>query len=453
MLAAEVLVEAAQRLTRALDDLLDGEVLARVALVHELERGVEEALDPVLGPRAGRVERSGDGLLPPAHRRLAPRRPRAPARLSSRGKPTPPLGRAGISLCEHQMARGGERSSCRPPSRARPARPTRSDRRFDDGVDGRGAAVGHPRLAPHLDGERHLHERVAEPQELGRVLGQRVERVLVEVVERVGRAAGRPRRRTSASRPWCWPAAWRSARTRCAGTRWRRTARGRRRVRATSSSCLLLRTRSRSRPASRATAGSRPRTGGPSWCRWRSAISWSFSGNFLTVRVSIIDCVASRVLPSCSPYSLNVTTGELVGQPLASRLGRHEVEGRLEDVGVVRRRPVVVREVPVRGPDQDHEVGEEQERVGAPRRMAGRVDRRRLIEVDGAVPRAEQAAAQHPLDRLDHALVLGWRHAAPRRDHRVADRRSCRPAPRSRSPGAWRDSSAVACFACRTGAW
>ena len=39
--------------------------------------------------------------------------------------------------------------------------------------------------------------------------------------------------------------------------------------------------------------------------------------------------------------------------------------------------------------------------------------------MSGRVPRAEQPAAQLPLDRLDHAQVLGRRHATPRRHHRV----------------------------------
>ena len=55
VLAAEVLVEAAQRLPGALDDLLDGEVL--LALVHQLERSVEVALDRgsrlACGPSSG----------------------------------------------------------------------------------------------------------------------------------------------------------------------------------------------------------------------------------------------------------------------------------------------------------------------------------------------------------------------------------------------------------------
>ena len=56
VLAGEVLVEAAQRLAGALDDLLDGELLA-VRAGHQLEGGVEEALDTLLGPGAGGVER------------------------------------------------------------------------------------------------------------------------------------------------------------------------------------------------------------------------------------------------------------------------------------------------------------------------------------------------------------------------------------------------------------
>ena len=36
------------------------------------------------------------------------------------------------------------------------ARPSHG--RFDDDVEAGGAAVGHPRLAPHLDRERHVDE-------------------------------------------------------------------------------------------------------------------------------------------------------------------------------------------------------------------------------------------------------------------------------------------------------
>ena len=58
VLAGEVLVEAAQRLTRPLDDFLDGELLVGRAL-HELERRVEETLHPLLGPHgAGSNERA-----------------------------------------------------------------------------------------------------------------------------------------------------------------------------------------------------------------------------------------------------------------------------------------------------------------------------------------------------------------------------------------------------------
>ena len=64
VLAAEVLVEAAQRLAGALDDLLDGEVLAGV-LGHQLHGRVEEALHSVLRAGAGRIERAGDGELTP----------------------------------------------------------------------------------------------------------------------------------------------------------------------------------------------------------------------------------------------------------------------------------------------------------------------------------------------------------------------------------------------------
>ena len=59
VLAVEVLVEAAQRLLRPVDDLLDREV-GRAPLVDQLERGVEEALHPLLGPGSGRVHTPRD---------------------------------------------------------------------------------------------------------------------------------------------------------------------------------------------------------------------------------------------------------------------------------------------------------------------------------------------------------------------------------------------------------
>ena len=67
VLAGEVLVEAPERLARPLHDLLDREVLARLA-VHEVERRVEEALHALLGPGPSRVERPCDGELPPTAR-------------------------------------------------------------------------------------------------------------------------------------------------------------------------------------------------------------------------------------------------------------------------------------------------------------------------------------------------------------------------------------------------
>ena len=64
VLAVEVLVEAAHRLLRPVDHLLDRE-LGRALLVDQLERGVEEALDPLLRTRARAVEAARDGSLPP----------------------------------------------------------------------------------------------------------------------------------------------------------------------------------------------------------------------------------------------------------------------------------------------------------------------------------------------------------------------------------------------------
>ena len=70
VLAAEVLVEEAQRLTGALDHLVHGEVAPRLALVHQLEGGVEEPLQAVLRPGPGREQRPRHGLLTPAQRLL-----------------------------------------------------------------------------------------------------------------------------------------------------------------------------------------------------------------------------------------------------------------------------------------------------------------------------------------------------------------------------------------------
>ena len=52
LLPAEVLVEAPQRLARLLDDVLDREVLAGLAVAEKVESGVDEALDAVLGAHA-----------------------------------------------------------------------------------------------------------------------------------------------------------------------------------------------------------------------------------------------------------------------------------------------------------------------------------------------------------------------------------------------------------------
>src|SRR6185295_11720158 len=59
-----------------------------------------------------------------------------------------------------------------------------SDGGLDDGVHARRAAVGYARLAPHLHRERHVDERVAQPQQTFGVIGQRVEIERVEVRRR-----------------------------------------------------------------------------------------------------------------------------------------------------------------------------------------------------------------------------------------------------------------------------
>ena len=64
VLAVEVLVEAAQRLLRPFDDLLDRE-LGRALLVDQLERGVDEPLRPLLGAGAGRAQAARQCAFPP----------------------------------------------------------------------------------------------------------------------------------------------------------------------------------------------------------------------------------------------------------------------------------------------------------------------------------------------------------------------------------------------------
>ena len=263
-----------------------------------------------------------------------------------------------------------------------------SDGRFDDLVHAGGAAVGHPRLAPDLDRERHVHERVAEPEQVRGVVGQRIELVLVEVLASPPRAGGTRRRRTPAARPWCSRAAWRNAPARTRGTS-RRTARGRRTPQEGSPSLrLLVRTAADRRgPELLVVVDVLVR----SWCSWRSRISWSPSGNCVTARDSSIVCVASSVLPSWSEYSLNVTAASSCWSRSRACGGGTKYSVPSKMWRVVRRRPVVVREVPVRLPDQHHEVREEQERVDAPLRCARRVHRRRQVDVDRRAPTARTA--------------------------------------------------------------
>jgi signal transduction histidine kinase len=82
VLAIEIMVEAAQRLLRAVDDLLDRE-LARAGLVDQLERGIQEPLDLLLGARGAR--RSGCGTARAGANRARSRR--VPVRLSPSSPP------------------------------------------------------------------------------------------------------------------------------------------------------------------------------------------------------------------------------------------------------------------------------------------------------------------------------------------------------------------------------
>ena len=68
VLAGEVLVEAAERLPRAVHHLLDGELLAGLGPGEQLEPGIEEPLDPSLAPQPGRVEGARHGQVAPSDR-------------------------------------------------------------------------------------------------------------------------------------------------------------------------------------------------------------------------------------------------------------------------------------------------------------------------------------------------------------------------------------------------
>ena len=68
VLAGKVLVEAAQRLARAVHHLLDGELPAGLSPAQQLEAGVEEALDPSLAPEPGRVQGPRHGKITPSDR-------------------------------------------------------------------------------------------------------------------------------------------------------------------------------------------------------------------------------------------------------------------------------------------------------------------------------------------------------------------------------------------------
>ncbi len=142
--------------------------------------------------------------------------------------------------------------------------------------------------------------------------------------------------------------------------------------------------------------------------------------------------MASSVLPSCERVLLDRDRGHLVRDALARVLRRHEVEGALERVPLMGRRPVVIGEVPALAPDQDHEVRPDLERVEPPRIALRGVDAGGQRADVGRVPRSEQAAAGGVLHRLAHLRPAGSTAGCPRSRPRRAVRRSRSAARRTR---------------------
>ena len=227
-----------------------------------------------------------------------------------------------------------------------------------------------------------------------------------QVVDRRLGPRRRSRRRTPASRASSWRGASRSAPAR--SRRHHFSAKGSRSANSAGSS------RHARAPAAR--AGSRRPSRRRPCAGAGSSTSWSLRWKSFDVPRLERIWVASSVLASWSANSLNVTA--VISWAIRSRavVRGQEVDVALEHVRVVRRRPVVVREVPALAPDQDHEVREQLERVEAPRVAAPGVHARRHLAEVGLVPRAEQAAAGDDLHRLDQ-LVVHLPEAHARRAH------------------------------------
>ncbi len=243
-----------------------------------------------------------------------------------------------------------------------------------------------------LDGHRDHDHRVDEVQQIQRIVGHVIERELVAVVDRFFE----PRRERVVERAhlrhrW-WPSACSTASVRLPGTTSRRTARVRRRHWAAGSSGMLT------PPPGGARARYSSTQSTTTLCRCRTRISWSLSGKSSTTPVSSAACVPPSMPASCSANSLSTT--EATSCSMRSRTVRRGMECvvRLELVGVVRRRPVAVQQVPA-AVDQDLQVREDLEVGDAPRLDAAGVQSGRLVRLR-CPPRPDQAAARRPFDRV-----------------------------------------------------
>ena len=94
--------------------------------------------------------------------------------------------------------------------------------------------------------------------------------------------------------------------------------------------------------------------------------------------------------------------GQLLRDTFPGGTRRREVDVALEDVGVVRRRPVVIGQIPALPPEQDDEVGEQLKRIQTPRTAFGGVEADRHLAEVGTVPWPEKPALADVFDRFAH---------------------------------------------------